>query len=362
MTVVPNFRSTFMVRGRRVGVVVVLLLHLGCGDQIATPRMEKPTQLPWSILLNHRAVTLSTVAPYDTIKLTGALLNPFGSDLAAFPAVTFHTIDKEIEVTIDGTLTAKSAVSEARVIASATYANVTITDTVLVRVTTAISPQPLGSLVFTRVDGDTVQAKNGGGGWGEPTLPGSPIRAIDQVGNLISSPLVIYWTSDGNVVQVLNRKLSNLVAMNRGLVQLYVEGTVYGVKKRDSIPVLVRDSYFTTVNIKKRTPVGSVLSEAYFEPSEQVIGAGGVILWVNTFKDLPTDITFTDSSAVSPLTKVPGAFVFGGYGIVAGEGGNIAEFVKTTGVAGGRGRRFYTPGVYHYRSVRYGTTGRIVVR
>src|SRR5262249_49496601 len=93
-----------------------MLLASCASDQTTTP---KPTLLTaengyWQIALNHQAFTLSTVAPYDTIRIIATPRNATGTPLTGSvldSAVTTYALsdpsDTSVTITPDGVVRAR---------------------------------------------------------------------------------------------------------------------------------------------------------------------------------------------------------------------------------------------------------------
>src|SRR4051812_21430714 len=83
----------------RGGSVLALLLAstvLGCGsdDALSAPAaVTDGAQLYMALTLDHRAITLSTVPPYDTLRLTATPRNAAGAPLSLGDSITFTSSD-----------------------------------------------------------------------------------------------------------------------------------------------------------------------------------------------------------------------------------------------------------------------------
>src|SRR5690348_13021390 len=92
----------------RVGVVLLGLVGvLGCGHDTTGPAPRDPTTLLWQLDVNHQAVTLATVAPYDTVQLVATPRALGGAPLAG-AVVTYRTTDAtSVVVSPTGLVTAR---------------------------------------------------------------------------------------------------------------------------------------------------------------------------------------------------------------------------------------------------------------
>ena len=89
---------SFAIIRTRAFAVAAMLLALGvagCGGDpsVTPPPQQDPTTLFWQLTLNVRAATMSTVAPYDTIRITATPRTISGSPITDLPAPTYTSLD-----------------------------------------------------------------------------------------------------------------------------------------------------------------------------------------------------------------------------------------------------------------------------
>src|SRR5690606_7757607 len=104
--------------GRIVRWLAVALALLGCEDvpKVATfEPITDPRELFASVTFEHRAINLSTAAPYDTFRLTVMPRNALGEPMSGLPAPTFESSDTtRVQVTPEGLLRARRATDRGR--------------------------------------------------------------------------------------------------------------------------------------------------------------------------------------------------------------------------------------------------------
>ena len=65
-----------------------------CAQDPAAPALQSdPAKIFWSVTLDQRAITLSTVPPYDTLRITATPRNALGAPIAGAPAVVYTSTD-----------------------------------------------------------------------------------------------------------------------------------------------------------------------------------------------------------------------------------------------------------------------------
>ena len=142
--------------GKAIAVVVVL----GCGSDIAPTRPLSPTDASkayWSLSLSHHAVTLATVAPYDTIRLVATPLDSHGSPLPAAGTLAFSSSDLHtVQVDLTGLVRAIAPGSNIQVVATLTEGNLIHADTLFINVTSDSAPAPITRLSIRPTGPDTV--------------------------------------------------------------------------------------------------------------------------------------------------------------------------------------------------------------
>src|ERR1041385_5766589 len=93
-----------------------------CGGDVVAPKpAPDPSHLYWALTLDHHAITLSTVAPYDTLQLVPTARAATGDPLPFAGAVIYTTSDPlSVEVSANGQLRAGAAGNGFRVTARLT--------------------------------------------------------------------------------------------------------------------------------------------------------------------------------------------------------------------------------------------------
>src|SRR5881394_859856 len=155
------FMGSRSATSRAVSRVVVVLVSLGltgvaggmagCGgvDPVASYAgpVTDPTLLYTSLTVDHPAITMSTVAPYDALQLTATPRDALGNPMTGLPAPMYLSSDTtKVRVSADGMVTAVGTVIGVRVIATLVAGPVSHVDTALIDVTNTATPPKLASL------------------------------------------------------------------------------------------------------------------------------------------------------------------------------------------------------------------------
>jgi len=304
-----------------LAIVGVLVGLVGCGGDPVAPRpAPDPSQLYWALTLDHRAVTLSTVAPYDTIQLTAIPRTALGSPLAESASVVFaSTNPQNVQVSPTGLVRALSPGDGTVVTATVTVGGVTHADTAVVNVTATATPPVLGRFSIHPIPPDS--AKRGATVFPYPW----PVVAADTSGNLIPDLATACTSSDTTVVRVLPQ-CGLIFAQHPGHAVITASATAYGVTKADTLDFTVGEWLIAAVDISQGA--GSL--------RDVTIASGGTVFWINQTTQ-PIDITFDDS------THVPG--------------GNIAALSPGSLDI----RVFPVPGTFTYHSTAAQASGAIIV-
>lgn len=326
------------------------LVVCGCsGDAaVAPPPVTDVSQTFWSLTLDHHAVTLSTVAPYDTIRLTATPRNAAGEPLSGLPVPTFASTDLErVQVDADGLVHALEAGSLVKVVATLAHGNLVHTDTVLITVTNDASPQLLDSLSIHPVPPDSAKLA-------VTTTKLVNARFLKADGTQIPG-MAVYYTSADPTIAKIDRTTGRITPIRLGTVDIVASATAYGITKADTVTYVI--GYPAGMVLTVMTHVnasGQVV--ASFDPSVVTIGTGGTILIPNT-SGVAIDMTFDDPTNVAAVRDqcLPNLQY-------QCESGNIAAFGgDSIALNNIRSRRFPVPGTYPFRSTIFGTTGKIVV-
>lgn len=334
-------------------VAVPPLVALGCaGDAaVAPPPATNVDSLYWALTLDHRAVTLSTVAPYDTIRLTATPRNAHGEPLSGLPAPAFTSLDLDrAQVSADGLVHVIRTGTNVPVVATLVVGNVRHADTVLINVTGTATPPVLTSFSIHPDAHDTAAAAAG-------EYQGLSARARGADSAQITG-LAVYYESLDRTVATIDRSTGLFQPTRPGHVTVIATATAYGVTKADTLPFTV--GY----------PVGGIIINVQaqkdasghpvngFVPSDITVGVGAILLFFNN-TGVATDLTFDDPTNIAQDDR-DCAFLpwFCGTGSIAAWAKDSSD---PTGLSAARARRFPVPGTYPYHSTIFGTTGRIVV-
>jgi len=296
-------------------------LLVGCGSDVVAPTpAPDPSQLFWGVTLDHRAVTLSTIAPYDTIQLTATPRTALGTAFPGSPTVVFSSTNLlDVQVSPTGLVRGLAPGDGTTVIATVTVGNVTHADTAIVNVTATPTPPVLGRFSIHPIPPDS--AKRGA------TLFPYPwsVDAVDTSGNPIPDLAAACTSSDPTVLTVVPG-CGLIFAESPGHVVITASATAYGVTKADTLDFTVGEWLFAAVFITQGA--GSLRAAT--------IATSGIVFWINQTNE-PIDITFDDSTDVA--------------------GGNIA------GLAPGSSdiRAFPVPGTFTYHSAAAQASGAIIV-
>ena len=296
-------------------------LLVGCGsDPVAPAPTPDPSQLFWSVILDHRAVTLSTVAPYDTIQLTATPRTASGTAFSGSPSVVFTSTNPlDVQVSPTGLVRGLAPGDGTTVIATVTVGNVTHADTAIVNVTATPTPPVLGRFSIHPIPPDS--AKRGATLFPYPW----PVDAADTSGNPIPDLATACMSSDPSILRV-DPGCGLIVAQSPGHAVMIASATAYGVTKADTLDFTVGEWLLAAVEITQGA--GSL------RPVR--IATSGIVFWINQTNQ-PIDITFDDSTNVA--------------------GGNIAALAP-----GGLDiRAFPAPGTFTYRCTAAQASGAIIV-
>jgi plastocyanin len=362
---------------RRCRVVLASLLVLGCGGESIAPFQPAtgPTaaRLYWSLTLNQHAATLSTVMPYDTLRLAATPRDGDGNPISGLGAVTFSSTDPEhVQVSADGIVKALEAGEAIVVTATLAVGNTQHADTLLLNVTDEPVPPVLAHVSLDPTD-STKWAVNGDGSllsisnqgtwnsfdWKVPTVFGT-----DANGNAIPELAFTFTSSDTTVARTLGTGGSLLIVVPKkpGRTTIIASATAYGVTVADTIPFSITMPVFGVVRIAPRQ-VGLNATAIGFIPDEVTVSPGATVMWVNAGGQ-PADVVFDDPTDI----VIHGAVSCAAAGAAdQGGAGNIASFgePQDPNVAlsseNCRSRRFLSSGVYPYQSTLTGARGRVVV-
>ena len=347
------------------GALLIGALLVACGGDATAPHRPLPptdaSGLYWALRLDQEAITLSNVAPYNTIQLTATPHDANGAPLVGLGAATFRSEDPgRVGVTAGGLVTAVKPGQNIQVFAELSAGNVVHVDTAFIKVTTVSAPPMLASISF---QADSARWALGGDGtfltvFGRPTA----IRAEDALGNPISGLAFNLVSSDPTVASIFRYPAGQIIIVpNRpGRITLIASATAYGITKADTVSFAIISAVLGVVSIRTR-PVGIGGATALvFEATEVTISPGGTVYWFN-ITGQPVDVVFNDPERATERGTV---WMCGSTD--PGGAGNIPAFGDESGIGTGNGaancrsRRFPMAGIYPYRSSS-GATGRVIV-
>lgn len=355
---------------RRALSLLLAVFTLSCTPDTTAPvRQIEPNRLFWALTLDHHAVTLSVVPPYDTFRITAVARTSTGAVLpdAATPRYTSTDVDR-VQVDSTGLLRAIKAGTRVVVVAIDTIDAIVHADTVWVNVTNA-SPAPvLTTLSIHPIPPDSAKTALSGGSPLVDQLVGVfPVtlsaRATDADGQPINGLIVHYVSLDPSTATI-DPLMGTITGLRVGEVTLVATATAYGVTKADTLPFTIGLPLGLFVQPEVRVDAHGDTIVA-FPTAPTLLAAGGDVMWFNT-TGLPVDVTFDDPTDVR---QDDGMCAMGEgtpyVDVVCGEGNIALWYPGPPGddvLLGARLRRFPVPGTYHYRSTRYGTTGTVIVQ
>lgn len=347
-------------------VGIVALASIGCSglDEVLTPPIASTT-LYSRLDVNHHAILLSTVAPYDTVRLhttprnfDGEAWRPnwmsaaaFDSLLAASPASYISQDSTKVKVSADGLVRAIAPTTGAatvRIVASRQIGNVTRADTVLVRAQNVVNPQRIRT--YRHRPADTLKVAIA-------TSLAIQLTAVDSHNVAIANVVTYVKTVDSTIVGVgpTPRKAQhNATALrgnaNAGSTRIVSQAYIYGIAVADTFFVIAGARLSKLINVKVFDPILDPVGAIFYGGfSQWVIGPGGVGNW-SVYADsvysppFPVDIIFDDPT----VALAPDA--------VSSDSGNILN-------AWGNNfrRRFVIPGEHFFRVEPFGLRGSVIV-
>lgn len=291
-------------------------------DSIVAPKQDVE-DIFWELKLD-QSVAMMSVG--QTLQMKATPLNVRGVPLTDLPRPTYRSSDTSaLVVDSTGLLTAKGTGFFVMVIAELTSPGdyVTNVDTAFVNVTT--TPAAMGTFSIQPADSNIVAA----GWWKDMT-----VQVSDIDGGYVPDLLVHYYTND-NKIAAIDRFYGSLEPRKPGAVTVYVESNIYGVEWRDSVVINVTYPIEASIAFLNTDPILPT-SPPYNAMPVIHLMKGGTVYWDNSSTHV-IDITFDNPADV--------------------EGGNIDSIPPREGGMS----VFPVPGTYHYRSVKWGFTGRIIV-
>jgi hypothetical protein len=360
-----------------------LLATIACGADSTAPKLTAPDGLFWSISLSHRAVTLSTRTPHDTLQLTVVARSATGAPLdnATIQFRVGDGADTTVFVSPTGLLQGHAFARSVRVLVTVSQGGMTQYDTVLVKVDTAAvaNPgQPLQSFSIRPADNTQLLLE-----CAENASLNLPLTVVDANGQSVSNLPVFYASAQHEIANVTTKGMGSLVGSPfNGIVYpncagphvgesvwFYATTTIYGVTYTDSVEFTSTMPTFAGIIILPDESSGS--SDITFSPQHVTVAAGGAVAWIPaTAPGQQLDVVFDAPQQIAETTDTLFIMSFGVFP-PSGVGGNISPWSVDPDIPGwdqqyvpvnARTRRFPVPGRYQFRSAKYPkATGTITV-
>lgn len=406
-----------LLRSRWVVCCVIWLLA-ACGAEKPTePMISDPSTLYHSLQLEHKAIIVSTFAPYDTVQLRVTPRNLLGDVIAYDGAVQFrrlNELDTSVRVDPDGLVNAQSTTSGTRVIASLTIEGITRADTATIMVRNEFPIQKIEKLEFFPLSPDSSwrwagwRAAIGYERWvrffGDGDAPIPQNQAVvayrwdddDVVSGALDRPYESAWGEIGETyihasVYAYGKRISDSVLFSRvePTVKFVVVDRIVPEQSEPSIvffPGTLQVQPGTTViffnSIGVRNSGFARCTPTYFCGNRvlytQVFPEGYELFWVDSvdiqFED-PENVLAGESYGNLQDYSVQGSFP-SDQGVGNVDAFSIVRCETVSGASracdgsssvnrdpGYRSRKFTKPGTYKYTSSRFpGATGTIIVK
>jgi len=255
----------------KLAVCVVVLLVACSGGELATQPSTDDNSLYWALALNYHAVTLSTVAPYDTIHLVATPLNPSGQTLAGQISATFTSSDLEhANVTEDGVVHAIGEGTNVLIIASMRADGVTHTDTTVITITADSAPPQLAHLSIHPVPPDS--SKIAAAGNGKQLV----LTAFDVSDSPFTQLTAQFRSLDPTVASV--DQFGFVQGIRPGQARVIASATVYGITKADTVTFTIGLPILRIVSVAANLAPNAT-PPTIFTPSAIRVGVGSTIVW-----------------------------------------------------------------------------------
>lgn len=352
---------------RRYLQLVPCMIVVACGaENVDPPPIADADTVFWALELNHHAVAMSTVPPYDTLSLEATPRNHQGETMHGLGAPWYVSRDPaRVAVTREGRVVALGHVAApVAVIATLTVNDVTHADTVMVVVDDQASPPRLKTFSAHPVPPDS--AKTGSG-----PLDYLPLFASDSndvplaMTSGFNAGYPVRYRSSDPTVGSIDPTSGAITGSRPGRVTMYASTTLYGIAKADTVAWRIGWPIMASLGLAIQS-AGGLTAPAFF-PSEVIVGTGAVVSWVIHPPIPETDITFDDDDVPNLLNLDAGEtrvvefsrmFSCGYDGAFDCEqSGNIMLGPTVPGAF----RTLAAPGIYEYRSVALGVSGRVIV-
>lgn len=339
----------------------MMFVAIGCNDPSEAPSfLQSPEEIFWELELNHRAVNLALVAPYDTITLKAVARNVYGDVMEHQGEVRIVSESDRIVVFPDGRVqaTGQTSATGVVVIATCTVNGVTRTDTAKIVVTAVEKPPVMESfsIQLPPQDSSRLAALHV---W-DMTFKRIPLSAIDAAGNPIPRVIAHYRSSEPSVGVLQDSWQGFVLGYLPGELTVHASATVYGVNKIDTLPL----------TITNRLVQAQIVRDGDIAEYETTIAASGAVYWLNFTRD-SLDIVFDEPEQAEKACCTLAGLQLGD------TSGNISPFIRNMelpipGLYPNdvfkrrdlvRGRTFRTPGRYTYRStLQPNVRGTVIVK
>ena len=301
--------------------------------------------------LEHRAMNLAMVSPYDTVMLHVTRVMGDGSSVPG--EVVYSVSDPAITVTPGGVLKALAPVARAIVRVALTYGGITRSDSAIVSVI-AGNPVVLRDFGMRLNAGDSAKVAFGSG---NKTIP--LIRESLSGSNL---PGVLISLTASDTTKVKLKQFGNTNQVNTqapGRAMLYARTFAYGRTWEDSLHFTVGWPLVAYIRGYRRIPSGQRTPVQDFSPGHITLARGACVVWINNVQNMDMDVKFsTPDSVIFPVAHISSCDLI--FPQADSVGGDILSFrMGATDFWQIRLRAFPKAGVYPYTSARYGTSGSI---
>jgi hypothetical protein len=360
-------------------------------------QVTDPARLYMSLTIDHPAVTLSTVAPYNTVALTATPRDALGHPMTGLPVPTFTVLGdpSKVQVSADGIVTALNTTANTLILASLTAGPITHVDTAWIQVTNVADPPQLDTLSIDPLPPDSAVWSleilssalwNWLGRYGLGIYPDARVvaRTVSATGSHIEGLTVVYTSLDP-AIATLGGPPNNPKSGDRrsgwgilhgrpGQVRIVAQAMAYGISRADTATFTVTMPVAQNFYIRSGANgiprfVGITVADVVSTHNEVRIAPYGIVGWFNQTTD-PVDIVFDDPTNVTlPPAYLCDALepdILGFAGPYCGEGNvSVAAGDGSTGSdeywSTSRFRQFPVPGIYPFHDARTGATGRVVV-
>ncbi len=338
-------------------IAVCVFTGTGCNLSDTGPSPYRSPEQFFAVLsLEHHAINLSMVAPYDTVTLHTVQAMGDGSEVPG--EVVYSVSSPSISIT-DGVLKAERPVSRAMIRVQLTYGTMTRTDSAIVSVIAA-APNPLRDFGLRLPLGDS--AKIGTSVDGVKTIP---LLRKSESGSNLSTLLVSLVSSDTTVAAITQSGSNvNIVPKRPGRVVLSTSTFAFGTRWQDSLVFTVGWPTQFGMFIFERFAAGSLTKVLDFAYRDVTIGVGGCVTWTTQSTEMDADLQFDETTHVNaPAGNPCGDNVLdptvGGniapFHLIVWDG-DLANFVSAI-LSPRRARVFSASGVFPYHSSLHGTSG-----